>query len=363
MNILIFHIGSLGDTLVSVPALWALKEHFTDARFTMLCDHNPRKSHVRTRDILDGSSLVDDYILYLAETTLRGRLQQFMYLSVLLKKLRRRRFDAMVYLMRPGRSNVLIQRDIAFFRLAGIRKFIGLSGFKPLVPKIPGQSLPTELHVADQILQRLADSGVRIPAVGCGKLDLKISDSEKNTVLKKIVKNVNANDKTRIAIAPGSKMPAKIWPLERYILVVDRLIQHFDIWPIILGGAEDCQAGDVMLKHWGRGSLAAGKLGIREGVAALQSCAFCLGNDTGTLHMAVAAGIPCIGIYSSRDYPGLWYPYGHGYKVFRTDIECEGCMLEVCKDRHMACIHSIGVNEVYVTAAEFLERLAIRTIS
>jgi ADP-heptose:LPS heptosyltransferase len=355
MNILIFHIGSLGDTLISVPALRALKEHFTDARFTMLCDHHPGKSYVQTQDILDGSGLVDDYIHYPANTSVRGRFEQLRTLVGLLKKLRYRRFDAVVYLMRSGRGCITVQRDIVFFWLAGVRQFIGLSGFKSLPPKIPGQSMPAVLHETDQILRRLADSGVRVPAVGCGAMKLKISDLEKNAALK-IVNNDDAKGKIWIAIAPGSKMPAKMWPVERYIQVVDRLMQHFDIWPVILGGAEDRQAGDLMLKHWGRGLLAAGKFGIREGIAVLQDCAFYLGNDTGTLHMAVAAGIPCIGIYSSRDYPGLWYPYGHGHKVFRTDIECEGCMLEVCKDHHMACILSIGVDEVYAAAAGFLEQ-------
>jgi heptosyltransferase-3 len=95
-------------------------------------------------------------------------------------------------------------------------------------------------------------------------------------------------------------------------------------------------------------------LNVREGIAALQKCALFLGNDTGTMHMAVAAGIPCVAIFSSRDYPGNWYPYGNNHIVFRTPIDCEGCMLERCIERKMECILSIDEDQVYAAAQKML---------
>ena len=77
--------------------------------------------------------------------------------------------------------------------------------------------------------------------------------------------------------------------------------------------------------------------GRQAWIAALERCAFYLGNDTGTMHMAVAAGIPCVAVFSSRDFPGNWYPYGNGHVVFRTPIKCEGCFLEKCIENEMRC--------------------------
>jgi ADP-heptose:LPS heptosyltransferase len=78
--------------------------------------------------------------------------------------------------------------------------------------------------------------------------------------------------------------------------------------------------------------------------------------------MAAAAGIRCVGVYSSRDYPGLWEPYGAGHTVFRTLVPCEGCMLEVCDMEHMKCILSIDVEQVLYACQRILEDETVRKI-
>ena len=51
-----------------MPSLWAIREHFAAARLTMLCDHHPRKSYVLAPDLLRGSGIVDDFMLYPSTT-------------------------------------------------------------------------------------------------------------------------------------------------------------------------------------------------------------------------------------------------------------------------------------------------------
>ncbi len=101
-----------------------------------------------------------------------------------------------------------------------------------------------------------------------------------------------------------------------------------------------------------------GRLGVRAGIAAMEGCGFYLGNDTGTMHMAVSAGIPCVAIFSARDYPGLWYPYGHGHIVLRRTVHCEGCMLEVCHKNGKNCLMSISVDEVLEACTKMIERIS-----
>ena len=97
--------------------------------------------------------------------------------------------------------------------------------------------------------------------------------------------------------------------------------------------------GDWLLERWGRGYNAAGALGIRSGLAAMKQCRFFIGNDTGTMHMAAAVGLPCVAVFSARGtVPGLWYPLGQGHQVFRTTIDCEGCGLVECLERGNECI-------------------------
>ena len=79
---------------------------------------------------------------------------------------------------------------------------------------------------------------------------------------------------------------------------------------------------------------------------ALKDCALYVGNDTGTMHLAAAAGTACVALFSARDWPGAWYPYGVPQRVFRTALECEGCYLVACAERGNECLTRIGVGEV-----------------
>lgn len=157
-----------------------------------------------------------------------------------------------------------------------------------------------------------------------------------------------------LALAPAQKMPAKRCPEERFRQVVMALIERHDIWPVVFGGGEDAALGDRLLRAWGHGYNAAGALSVRGAAAALKRCAMYLGNDTGTMHLAAAVGIPCVAVFSARERPGLWYPYGTGHRVLRSDIECEGCGLVECVERKNECLRMIEVEHVLAACRELI---------
>ena len=74
----------------------------------------------------------------------------------------------------------------------------------------------------------------------------------------------------------------------------------------------------------------------------------------GAIHMAVATGLKCVAIFSSRDYHGKWELYTDGHIVLRTPISCEGCTLLDCIDHKMKCILAITVEKVMSACREFL---------
>ena len=155
-------------------------------------------------------------------------------------------------------------------------------------------------------------------------------------------------------------MPAKRWPLSRFLHVIGNLISEFDVWPVVFGGHEDKVIGDWLLDRWGSGYNAAGNLGIRASFAAMKQCELFIGNDTGTMHMAAAVGLRCIAIFSSRERPGLWYPLGEGHRVFRSAIECEGCGLVECIELGNECLKRISVDEVLSACREMLAERTTR---
>ncbi len=352
MEILVYHIGSLGDTLVAVPSLWVIRENFPDAYITMLTDDQPGRNLVQPSQILDGSGLIDDYITY---PGLRPLAMARLLFSIL-----KRNFDALVYLIRAGNHASRISRDIRFFKLAGIRNFIGTEGFYDYPSKQPGRPIPVVPRAADALLERLRTSGLRTPPAGRGRIDLNIGDSERESVNEWLAALPPDGARRWVAISVGSKMPCKIWPLERYSAVVSELIKEYDLWPVVFGGPSDRKTGEKLITELGRGYVAAGELSVRQSIAAMKRCVLYLGNDTGAMHMAVAGGIRCVVPFSSREYPGRWYPYCDGHVVLRTPVSCEGCMLAECVVRKMECILSISVEQVLQACRDIIcERTAV----
>jgi asparagine synthase (glutamine-hydrolysing) len=351
-RILVFRIGQLGDTIVALPAMWLVRKHFPHAHIALLCDRHPGKSHVLASDLLRGAGIFDDYLSYPVSQS--GRLLRQSRMAGLLAAIRRGRFDTLVYLAPTNRKPEQIERDRRFFRMAGIRNFIGTEGFEPLEPKQSGQPLKMMPRESELLLQRLAASGLRAERQDQLRMDLGLDPKDDAAVSSWKTQLPSDGGRLWVAVGPGSKMPAKRWPLRRFEQVVVDLAREFDIWPVVFGGAEDKVIGDWLLARWGRGYNAAGALDVRTAAAALKRCGLFLGNDTGTMHLAAAVGVPCVAVFSSREPPGIWFPAGEGHRVFRSDIECEGCELVECIELGNECLKRIGTDQVLDGCRELL---------
>lgn len=353
-RLLIYRMGHLGDSLATLPALWVLREHFPRARITLLSDLDATGQRVAMRDTLAGAGLIDDFIGYPRSITHFNWLEKATKLGRLLIRLRRQKFDALAYLVPTRRPAALRRRDLRFFRLTGIRQIYGERGFIELPTKQPGQALPAIAPEADLLLDRLRASGLPAPSAAEGRMDLNLNKDDQAAVDHWLSTQGSDGGRRWIGVGPSSKMPAKIWPEERYAQVLEQLVARFDVWPVIFGGPADTPTGERLLARLGRGYNAAGALSIRASAAALGRAALYLGNDTGTMHLAAAAGTQCVALFSARDLPGLWHPYGPGHRVFRSQIECEGCMLIACVERDKECLRRIMPGPVVEACAEVL---------
>ncbi|MBI3852548.1 MAG: asparagine synthase (glutamine-hydrolyzing) [Verrucomicrobia bacterium] len=382
-RILVFRIGQLGDTIIALPAMWAVRKHFPDASLTLLCDRHPGKRHVLAADLLKRAGLFNRFESYVVDETTTGKLLRAQRMLRLMLKLRRRRFDALVYLAPSNRTPDQVARDRKFFAAAGIRDFIGTSGFSEAPAKTPDQPLAAMPSEADLLLARLAVDGIAVPQAGHGSLELKLGDAENCEVddwlarqsaehggrrtedekhwavggsISSDLRSPVSDLRPWIGIGPGSKMPAKRWPEERFGQVVRELIERHDFWPVVFGGAEDAALAGRLLRMWGRGYNAAGALSVRGAAAALKRCVLFFGNDTGTMHLAAAVRTPCVAVFSARAHPGLWYPYGVEHRVLRSEIDCEGCGLMECLERRNECLSRIQTNDVVQACEDLMRR-------
>jgi heptosyltransferase-3 len=339
-QILIFRIGELGDTLVALPAIRAIRRSFPAAKITFLGNSAGGGRGVMAREILP-QGLVDDWRTYASPGTPGSA---FGHLK-LLAQLRRDKFDLLAYLGPRIRPPKKVRRDLLFFRLAGVTKFIGHEGFAPL-PRTPGGPLPVMGHEAEHLLYRLSLSGIPAAPLSQSDFDLDLRREEFEVADAWMRLSAPSVDQQRlVGFAPGSKWPSKVWPEQRFIELGRKLVRDRGVFPIIFGGAEDKAIGDRLLAAWNTGANAAGVLSPRHAAAVLSRCAVCVGNDTGTMHLAASVGTRCVTVMAAIDWPGRWNPYGEGHVVLRRRVSCEGCRLQTCTIERMRCLTDIGADE------------------
>lgn len=354
MKILIYRIGSLGDNLVALPAIIAIKNKFPTSKLYLLSDIQSN-SLISGKDVFEGSGLFEGYIQYPSGVGLfRKILQLFVFLGLLIR-LKNFHFYILGYLAPSDRTKSQIKRDLLFFKWANIKNVIGADG--PFTFEIQNSLDPLLKYrsEADYLLERLKRSGIKTPTTGKAKYELALNTSDIKQFNESLPSFSNSK-KQWIGIGPGSNMPAKIWPLERYKEVLKKMIKKFVLWPVVFGGEADKEIGEKLIKYLGMGYNLAGRLTIRQSAVGLKKCRFYLGNDTGTMHLAAAVGTPCVAIFSSRDKPGKWYPYGNNHTILRTSISCEGCMLVKCVKRRMECLTTIHSDLVLNACVKMMKK-------
>lgn len=344
-NILVNRSGHLGDTLVTLPAFWEIRKRFPNAKLTLLTNIDEKnKNYITPQNILPEEGLFDNYLGYDNSAEGLRKLKVFAELFIQLKV---KKFDCLYYLSSRTRTDAQIDRDLKFFRLAGIRDVFGADYLKKnQLNFVESRPLP-KVEPEYKFLLDSIDDGRHV-FNSEPEFDLKLRESELNFANQWLEKNCGSNfsEKKPVAIAPGSKWSSKLWFEQNYLEILKKLIDEFDVFPIIFGGREDFETGERLLSNLRHGANAAGSFSIRESAAALTECILYLGNDTGTMHLASAVKTPCVTIFAATDYQGRWYPYGKKNQIFRQTVECEGCHTPDCFNDHL-CLKLISVEDVY----------------
>lgn len=341
---------------MALPALWSLRALWPDARFTLLTKRTPLAHVVVADAVFEGTGVFDAVVEYPGARQGGDSWAQRWRQLRLLFTLRRRGFDALVYLAPSERQPAQVQRDKRFFRLAGIGQLIGFDHIAP-PPSRQAVPLPTLPIEAEALLARLRVHGLAVPPLAVARRDCALGTDDHAFVEQWLARQDGAAGSRRwLALAPGSNMPAKIWPLARYAAVAAVLMREHALWPVVFGGPEDRSAGEALIAQLGAGYNAAGELPLRAAAAAMRHAALYLGNDTGTMHLAASEGVPCVAPFAARDFPGKWHPMGNGHELLRRRPPCEGCMLERCEARQMACLLEIDSAEVLAAAQRVLAR-------
>jgi len=351
-RILIYRVGSLGDTVVALPALRLIASAFPDAERWVLTNFNVNAKAAPMASVLEGTGLVHGYLEYPIG------LRDVVGLLRLRREIRRLRPEALVYLA-GARGRAKAWRDALFFRACGIRRLIGVPyGVDHQRPRLLGGGLyEYEGARLARCLRALGDARPDAPDA----FDLALSDTEHQAAFGAL--GPLADGRPLLMASIGAKVDVKDWGDVNWSALLTRLGSQLPEWGLaMLGTAEERGRSEALLANWpGIRVNLCGDLDVRESAAVLTHARIYLGHDSGPMHLAAAVGTPCVAVFSSRSLPGEWFPYGDQHRVLYRSISCQGCRLEVCIERQKACIRSITVGEVECSVLELVKRLGVRS--
>ena len=101
----------------------------------------------------------------------------------------------------------------------------------------------------------------------------------------------------RVALCPGAGTAWRRWPTERFIELAKGQAESCDASFVVIGGRGDMPLGNAIRKSLGGAAVdVTGRTTLRQTAALLKKCDLYVGNDTGSMHLAAAAGIPVVEI-------------------------------------------------------------------
>jgi ADP-heptose:LPS heptosyltransferase len=326
-NILVIDFGQLGDVVMSLPALRAIRERFPHARITIAVG-KPGP------EIIEMSGYADAYIS-VDRVALRDGFKPLSVLRIfqVVKDVRKKQFDFVIDLHSFSETNLLGFLSGARKRLFSRRPGRSLDFLANFSPKPPVDKNDPNQHLIDRYLDVLVPLGIkdspRVPKLVTRAEDDRAVDA----MLRKAKAEMGA---PLVGLFPGAGHPGRCWPLEQFAELADFLIRNDGVRPVIFVGPEERHLIQRMRAIFPSACVILEKLSIPQLAAAQARLAVFVSNDTGPVHIAAAVGTPIV-VLIDLPRPHAYVPTGASQRLIFSES-----------------VTAIQVEQVYASTRELL---------
>ena len=330
-NILVIDFGQLGDVVLSLPALAAIRTKFPRARVTVAVGR-PAAPIVELAGVADKALAVDRVALRDGSKPL-----SVLRIARLVKDVRRSKFDFIIDLHSLSETNLLgylSGAKVRLYKRRPGRSLDFLSNFRPR-PEVEDLSK----HAIDRYLDVLAPLGVR----EVSRVPRLLPRAEDDRAVDALLKKARAgSDAPLVGMFPGAGHPSRRWPLERFAELARRMETDDGVRVVLFAGPEERPLVRQMRSAFPRSTIVFDQLSITELAAAAARLAVFVSNDTGPMHIAAAVGTPVVMLLGHPTHTA-YVPPGERHRVI-----------------HSRAMEEITVGQVYEAARSALttERMA-----
>jgi lipopolysaccharide heptosyltransferase II len=346
VKILIRATNWVGDAIMALPALRAVRKRFPDAEIAIV-------ARLYVADIYRHQEICDQLIAY----DPKGLHAGFSGRERLATELRAQKFDVALLMQNAFDAAWLAWRANIPERIGYARD--GRSFLLTKAVPLPRHG-EIPMHEKFYYLELLRRAGWLDPPPDEAFISLRVSEEKCRSADEFLCKSGVRRGAPRIAIGAGASYgSAKCWPPSRFAEVASRLQSEVDADVILFGTAAETSVSTAISAEMRRPPIdLTGKTAIADLPALLSQCHLFIGNDSGAMHVAAAVGLPVVVVFGPTD------PLGTAPVTLRSSIVqqkpyCSPCFLRRCPTDHR-CMAAITADMVEAAAKPWLPAIQVQ---
>ncbi len=334
---LLIKVSSLGDVLHALPALALLRANHPSAFIAWLVEE-PYKG------LLYNNPDIDEVI------TIRTRywrknwtLKTLSEIRDAIARLRKHRFDVAFDLQGLIKTGLIAFLSGAALRL-GLNRKNCREPLNALFTNKKASFVGKGTNIVDINLNLIRLAGGDEPVPQPHRLE--VPEEIQVKVDGFFRENPALSAKPIVAINPGAGFPTKLWKMDRFANLADRIAREQGLNILLAWGPDEKPMAEKIADLMTEKSWIAPKTSIQESIALFRPAVLMISCDSGPLHLCAAMGIPTVSIFGPTD-PARNGPYGSNHQVVCKEQPCSFCWKKSCGIETHDCMEQIEVDEVF----------------
>lgn len=334
-RILFIRLSSLGDLILTLPTLKAIKNRYPQAHVTWLVQDS-------LQDVLSGNPYLDEILpVDLVSMTdkyatpqmwLRGGRRLFHNLVKANRIFRKRKFDVVLEFQALFKSGIFasLNRGAERYGFKNARELSHLFLNHPIFVRDKSR------HAVENYLQFARHFGCPTEEV---EFPIYIPTEDERYVEQLLLNKGIKREDFIVFVGATARWRSKFWDQEAFARLCDELVRRYGAKLIFSGLPSEAGYLQEIREQMREDALImAGRTNIKQFLALIKRSRLYVGVDSGSMHAAAAFKVPTIALFGPSN-PSWIGPYGQEQGIVKVDLPCAPCNKRDCS--HRSCMLGI----------------------